>query len=176
MTKRTFEQDWSIMAGQGYQYGEDALEQVRMGWELRANAISLNERIRQVYIEFCELSNPVREDCPYPVDSFISHIAKLLNVELVGVIADDRQFDELEALDADASKRWPKPKQEGCVMKAGIIELDPQMAELVDLALWRSATGQHLETIVVPRDLLLRLYATWALARLRELAPPQSQG
>jgi len=57
-----------------------------------------------------------------------------------------------------------------------IIELDQQMAELVDLALWRNATGQHLETISVPRELLLRLYAAWACARLKELAHSQNQG
>lgn len=31
---RTFEQAWARMQARGYQYGSDALEQVRMGWEL----------------------------------------------------------------------------------------------------------------------------------------------
>lgn len=32
----TFEQAWAVKEKEGYQYGEDALEQVRFGWELRA--------------------------------------------------------------------------------------------------------------------------------------------
>lgn len=112
MAKRTFEQDWAIMKAQGYQYGEDALEQVRLGWELRANTRSLNEKIHDLYIEFCELSNPVREDCSYPLDAFIGHIGKILGAGMVAVVAYDDQFDKLAKLDEDAAKRWPKPKDE----------------------------------------------------------------
>lgn len=32
--KKTFEEAWAEMEAQGYQYGEDALEQVRFGWNL----------------------------------------------------------------------------------------------------------------------------------------------
>lgn len=31
----TFEEAWSLKELEGYQYGPDALEQVRLGWELR---------------------------------------------------------------------------------------------------------------------------------------------
>ena len=31
---RTFEQAWAEKEAEGYQYGEDALEQVKFGWEL----------------------------------------------------------------------------------------------------------------------------------------------
>lgn len=31
----TFEEAWAVKKAEGYQYGEDALEQVRFGWELR---------------------------------------------------------------------------------------------------------------------------------------------
>jgi hypothetical protein len=31
---KTFEEVWAEMESQGYQYGDDALEQVRLGWNL----------------------------------------------------------------------------------------------------------------------------------------------
>jgi len=36
--KKTFEEAWAEKEKQGYQYGADALEQVRMGWELHEGA------------------------------------------------------------------------------------------------------------------------------------------
>lgn len=57
-----------------------------------------------------------------------------------------------------------------------IITIDDELGALVDLALWRTSTGEPLETIAVPRELFLRLYAAWACARLKELAPSQSKG
>jgi hypothetical protein len=33
---KTFEEAWAEKVAAGYQYGEDALEQVRFGWEMRA--------------------------------------------------------------------------------------------------------------------------------------------
>jgi hypothetical protein len=32
--EKTFEQAWALKEAEGYQYGPDALEQVRFGWEL----------------------------------------------------------------------------------------------------------------------------------------------
>lgn len=34
-----FEQAWALKEAEGYQYGEDALEQVRMGWEMAKGKI-----------------------------------------------------------------------------------------------------------------------------------------
>ncbi len=36
----TFEEAWAVKKAEGYQYGEDALEQVRFGWELRESYIT----------------------------------------------------------------------------------------------------------------------------------------
>jgi hypothetical protein len=36
---QTFEQAWALKEAEGYQYGEDALEQVRMGWEMAKGKI-----------------------------------------------------------------------------------------------------------------------------------------
>lgn len=41
----TFAQAWAKMRAKGYQYGEDALEQVRMGWDLAQDALD-SERAR----------------------------------------------------------------------------------------------------------------------------------
>lgn len=38
---KTFEQAWAEKEAEGYQYGRDALEQVRFGWELRERQVSL---------------------------------------------------------------------------------------------------------------------------------------
>lgn len=35
---KTFEEAWSEKEAAGYQYGANALEQVRLGWEMRAAA------------------------------------------------------------------------------------------------------------------------------------------
>lgn len=35
----TFEQAWARMAAQGYQYGEEALEHVKLGWKLKCSSI-----------------------------------------------------------------------------------------------------------------------------------------
>lgn len=40
---KTFEEAWARMEALGYQYGEDALEQVRLGWDLRETTAA-NER------------------------------------------------------------------------------------------------------------------------------------
>jgi hypothetical protein len=34
----SFEEAWRLKEAEGYQYGQDALEQVRLGWEMRGNA------------------------------------------------------------------------------------------------------------------------------------------
>lgn len=112
MAKRTFEQDWAIMQAQGYQYGEDALEQVRFGWELRHDAISLNERIVELYLEFCNKCNPVGECCYLPLNAFMNHIGKVLNIPSVMVQTYDSQYEELAKLDEEAAKRWPNPHEE----------------------------------------------------------------
>ncbi len=36
---KTFEEVWAEKEAEGYQYGEDALEQVRLGWELRQKEV-----------------------------------------------------------------------------------------------------------------------------------------
>lgn len=34
----TFDRAWAVKEAQGYDYGEDALEQVRLGWEMALEA------------------------------------------------------------------------------------------------------------------------------------------
>ncbi len=41
---RSFEEAWAEKEKEGYQYGEDALEQVHFGWELAMNAIKGEQR------------------------------------------------------------------------------------------------------------------------------------
>jgi hypothetical protein len=43
MPKLTFEQAWSQKEAEGYQYGEEALAQVRFGWELRQPEVDAAE-------------------------------------------------------------------------------------------------------------------------------------
>lgn len=46
MSKITFEQAWAAWEAKGFQYGEDALEQVRFGWEI-ANSHSNEDALRE---------------------------------------------------------------------------------------------------------------------------------
>ncbi len=43
---RSFDEAWATMEALGYQYGEDALEQVRLGWEVAQAAMRPREDLR----------------------------------------------------------------------------------------------------------------------------------
>jgi hypothetical protein len=43
---KTFEQTWQQKEADGFRYGDDALEQVRLGWDLREN--NVQELLREL--------------------------------------------------------------------------------------------------------------------------------
>lgn len=47
----SFEEAWKVKEAEGYQYGKDALEQVRFGWELRSQFPTNKEQLIQNIID-----------------------------------------------------------------------------------------------------------------------------
>ena len=59
---KTFEQVWAELEKQGYQYGEDALTNVKLGWRLAIVAVL------EAQLEEYNRSNPKVHPIPFPLD------------------------------------------------------------------------------------------------------------
>jgi hypothetical protein len=80
-TRPTFEEAWAKKVAQGYQYGRDALEGVRFGWEIALEATA-PERVRAEVIEevlaVLRAESGAADDVYGHVDTCIRAVEKLL--------------------------------------------------------------------------------------------------
>lgn len=132
----SFEDAWAQKEAEGYQYGEDALEQVRFGWELAISAGVVDVPVKQIEVEGGvaiaeemirrEVVEKQLEKEQTLCTTFAKHVVELqgkLETAKLDVAAARRERDEVQ-LEINRMKQLQCPNCEGLktVVKQALIE------------------------------------------------------
>ena len=146
----TFEQVWAIYSAEGFQYGKDALENVRLGWDIaKAQSYGIEENLRQ-QIEMltrCAIDNKATVTVPETMLSMARELreyAQLLDPQLS---LRRMLFEAIHVLETDA--------QEIAELQQDILELRCKLTDALEKCdelrseadQWREAARQYSITL-----------------------------